>query len=235
MTDDIPRHPPVRRKGVKSTAPLKGRRKTSPWHKKYKTTSGKEVVTGTAEHREHLKKRHAAGTPNVHHGRKTDYNEYHPVNARKLIALGCTEFEVCEFFGISLRTCQLWMKDHEEFRDAIKFLDEDGTMADDRVKRSLYHRAVGYSYHSEKIMVVDKEVERVPFVEHIPPDTGSMAFWLKNRLPKEFKDRRELDVVADIRVAAITSQTSPQDALALFRAVLDGATIDLDAVEDVES
>ena len=43
--------------------------------------------------------------------------------------------------------------------------------ADARVKRSLYSRAVGYSFNSEKIFCnKDGEVTRVPIVEHVPPD-----------------------------------------------------------------
>ena len=58
--------------------------------------------------------------------------------------------------------------------------------ADARVERSLYQRAVGYSFNSEKILCnKNGEVTRVPIVEHVPPDVlpgmtslrGSL-FWL---------------------------------------------------------
>jgi hypothetical protein len=43
--------------------------------------------------------------------------------------------------------------------------------ADGRVERSLYMRAVGYSYDAEKIFC-DKNgnVTKVPYREHVPPD-----------------------------------------------------------------
>jgi hypothetical protein len=42
--------------------------------------------------------------------------------------------------------------------------------ADARIERSLYRRAVGYSFKSEKIFCnKDGEVTRVPIVEHMPP------------------------------------------------------------------
>jgi hypothetical protein len=55
---------------------------------------------------------------------------------------------------------------HAEFAEALRFRDENGTFADDRVKRSLLDKATGYSYHSEKIFG-DKDVGvvRVPIVE----------------------------------------------------------------------
>jgi hypothetical protein len=54
--------------------------------------------------------------------------------------------------------------------------------ADARIERSLYRRAVGYSFKSEKIFCnKDGEVTRVPIVEHMPPDVTAQIFWLKNR------------------------------------------------------
>src|SRR5271166_1231073 len=123
---------------------------------------------------------------------------------------------------------------HPEFAEALRFRDEHGTFADDRVKRSLLHKATGYSFHSEKVfthLVTDAagkskvEVTRVPVIEHIPPSDTSMIFYLKNRLPLEFSDRKELDVRTRQFVPAITDTDSHARALAKFRAVLDGASI----------
>jgi hypothetical protein len=68
-----------------------------------------------------------------------------------------------------------WRAKHPEFAEALRFRDENGTFADDRVKRSLLHKATGYSYHGEKIFY-DKEagVVRVPIVEHVPPSDTAM-------------------------------------------------------------
>ena len=34
----------------------------------------------------------------------------------------------------------------------------------------------------------------VPVMEHCPPDPTACIFWLKNRKPKDWKDKRELDI-----------------------------------------
>lgn len=56
--------------------------------------------------------------------------------------------------------------------------------------QSLFHRGIGYSHKAEKI-AFDKEgnVLRAEYVEHYPPDTASMIFWLKNRRrdPRTFR------------------------------------------------
>ena len=64
------------------------------------------------------------------------------------------------------------------------------------VERSLYSRAVGYSFNSEKIFCnKDGEVTRVPIVEHVPPDVTAQIFWLKNRKPTEWRDVQQMEHV----------------------------------------
>jgi hypothetical protein len=60
------------------------------------------------------------------------------------------------------------------------------------LKRSLLHNATGYSYHGEKIFYDrDVGVVRVPVVKHVPPSDTAMIFYLKNRDPERWSDRRE--------------------------------------------
>ena len=76
----------------------------------------------------------------------------------------------------------------------IKSLKAGKADADDRVERSLYSRAVGYSFNSEKIFCnKDGEVTRVPIVEHVPPDVTAQIFWLKNRKPSEWRDVQNIE------------------------------------------
>jgi hypothetical protein len=66
--------------------------------------------------------------------------------------------------------------------------------ADSRVEQSLYQRAVGYSFESEKVFCnKDGEVTRVPIVEHVPPDVTACIFWLKNRDPAHWRDAWQLE------------------------------------------
>ena len=79
-----------------------------------------------------------------------------------------------------------WKLDFVEFREALK---SGKGPADDRVERSLFHRALGYSYDAVKIFCNRAgEVTKVPYREHVPPDTTACIFWLKNRRSKEWRD-----------------------------------------------
>ena len=63
----------------------------------------------------------------------------------------------------------------------VQILDSQRPLRRNGVERSLYSRAVGYSFNSEKIFCnKDREVTRVPIVEHVPPDVTAQIFWLKN-------------------------------------------------------
>ena len=56
--------------------------------------------------------------------------------------------------------------------------------------RSLYHKAIGYSYDAVKIFMPAGATEPVyaPYREHVPPDTTACIFWLKNRRQQEWRD-----------------------------------------------
>ena len=99
--------------------------------------------------------------------------------AKHAARLGATDTDLAKIFGVSDATIDNWKAQHPDFLGSLKAGKEE---ADARVERSLYSRAVGYSFNSEKIFCnKDGEVTRVPIVEHVPPDVTAQIFWLKNR------------------------------------------------------
>lgn len=129
-------------------------------------------------------------------GRPTDYlPDEHPAAARLLVGNGKTMQDLAELLGIAQSTLTLWRQIHPEFSASIALGKEDAT---DRVERSLFERATGYTFASEKIVVVSNggdagsSVERVPIKEHCPPDVGAQKYWLGNRRPKEWSDAERI-------------------------------------------
>lgn len=121
-------------------------------------------------------------------GRPSGYNPKFAEQAKKLCELGATDIEIADFFDVSDRTIYRWQLKYPEFCQALK-AGKDA--ADERVERSLYHKATGYTFESEKIFQHNGEIVRTPFREHVPPDTTSMIFWLKNRRPEQWRDKSE--------------------------------------------
>ena len=62
--------------------------------------------------------------------------------------LGATDHELAGMLGVSLRTVQNWRANKPKFAAALVVGKE---VADNRVERGLFQRAVGYSFPSEKV------------------------------------------------------------------------------------
>lgn len=118
-------------------------------------------------------------------GRPSGYKPECAKQAEKLCKLGATDIELADFFEVSDRTIYRWQTQFPAFCQALKLGKEP---TDERVERSLYHKAVGYSFDSEKVFQFQGEIVRTKTREHVPPDTTAAIFWLKNRKPEEWRD-----------------------------------------------
>ena len=128
-------------------------------------------------------------------GRPSDFQNEYIDQARKLAELGATDMEVADFFEVDVRTIYRWKNSIEEFCQSLKVGKES---ADNRVKRALFQRAVGFEHDSVKIFCNEGHIIEAPFREYIPPDTTAGIFWLKNRLPEEFREKSEIEVTGNL-------------------------------------
>lgn len=125
-------------------------------------------------------------------GRPTDYKEAYAEGAKRLARLGATDVEIADFYGVDVRTIHRWKIKHSEFCHALKVGKVE---ADERVKRALYHRAVGYEQEEVKIFMpagAEKPVY-APYTAKIAPDVTAAIFWLKNRDPENWRDKQEIE------------------------------------------
>lgn len=142
-------------------------------------------------------------------GRPTRYRAEFAEQARKLCRLGATDVELAEFFEVAASTVGKWKNDHPEFSESIK---AGKILSDAEVADKLFHRALGYSHEAEKIMVVAGQVERVPYVEHYPPDTAAAIFWLKNRQRGRWRDKPQDAADDDTPPTPVKVTVNVQDA-----------------------
>lgn len=120
--------------------------------------------------------------------RPTKYKEEYASIAKTMCRIGATDIEICEALKIHKATFYRWKSEHKEFCDSLKIGKK---VSDDRVERSLYERALGYTHHEDDIRVVNGQIEITPTLKHYPPDPTSAIFWLKNRRPKEWRNNPE--------------------------------------------
>lgn len=129
------------------------------------------------------------------------YNsEYHDDWAWSLAIKGATNEEIAQAFGISTRTFIRWRREHESLDKAVT---EGKDIADSKVEKSLYQRALGYKVtDAEKIVDLDLQTGeqksmRVKTVEkNIVPDTMAIMYWLNNRRRTQWSQRQEVALSA---------------------------------------
>lgn len=121
-------------------------------------------------------------------GRPSKFKPEYIEQASKLTALGATELQLSDFFGINAKTLSNWKNAHPDFLLTLKSAKAE---YDNRVEISLAQRAMGYSHPEEKIFCKGDEVTRVETIKHYPPDTTACIFWLKNRQPERWRDVQE--------------------------------------------
>lgn len=108
-------------------------------------------------------------------------------------ANGCTNAELAQNMGITRSTLQDWLTKFQDISDAIK---EGRAMAIEAVENALFRRASGQCTVKEttEFTNADGEVTVKVVTKELPPDTGALVFFLKNRMPDRYSDRRVMEV-----------------------------------------
>lgn len=123
-------------------------------------------------------------------GRPTKYKEEFAKQAEKICLLGATDEFLADYFDVEVSTLNNWKKAHPEFLESLKKGKAD---ADLKVAESLFGRAVGYSHPEEKVFNNQGEILTHNTVKHYAPDPTAAIFWLKNRQPKQWRDKQDID------------------------------------------
>lgn len=135
-------------------------------------------------------------------GRKTKYDpDFHPKQALKFSLLGLTDVQMSGAFEINPDTFYQWQKKYPEFSESIK---KGKLEADANVVSTLYKRALGHTQKSRvpfKVKKIDpgtgKLYDTIEFAEeeqYFPPDMIATIFWLKNRQPEHWRDKKEVEI-----------------------------------------
>ena len=114
---------------------------------------------------------------------------------------GLVEADICHNLGISVQTLQTYKREHLSLFTALKKGKE---VVDLEVVNALHRRAMGYTMKLVKQKLTkDGDVVEIEEEVHIPPDVTAQIFWLKNRRPKEWRDKRETETIIEVKVPMI--------------------------------
>ena len=107
---------------------------------------------------------------------------------------GLSEEHIAKNLGISYMTFRRAKKDPEYGEQICAALINTKDVVDFEVENQLFKRAIGYEYDEVKeeyeMGVLTK---RTVTKKIVPPDVSAQIFWLKNRKPTDWRDRREVD------------------------------------------
>lgn len=114
---------------------------------------------------------------------------------------GLTNEQIANNIGIAEGTLYTWINKYDELNEALKKGKE---VIDIQVENALLKRALGYRYKEitrnlvadedcNTRMEVTKEVEK-----EVLPDTTAQIFWLKNRRPDIWRDRKEQQITGEL-------------------------------------
>ena len=124
-------------------------------------------------------------------GRKSSFKQEYIQLAENYALLGATDAEMADFFGVSEQTLNTWKKKYPEFLESLK---KGKAVADANVASRLYSRAIGYAAKAPKFATNEgKLTDKVEYIERYPQDATAAIFWLKNRQPGKWRDKKEVE------------------------------------------
>lgn len=129
-------------------------------------------------------------------------SKYESIVEPKLVVIegwarnGLTIEQIAKNLGISKVTFYKYISEHTELSERLKKGKE---VVDIEVENALLKRALGYKVDEiTKELITDEEtgiselkVTKV-VTKEVAPDTTAQIFWLKNRKPEEWRDKKEV-------------------------------------------
>lgn len=117
---------------------------------------------------------------------------------------GLTDEQIAEKIGIRRPTLYDWKKKYSDISDALKRGKE---VVDRQVENALLKRALGYEFKeiTQELTEGGMRVTKV-ITKQQAPDTTAQIFWLKNRKPEEWRDKKETEITGSLNVASTAKE-----------------------------
>ncbi|SDF61511.1 transposase [Sporomusa acidovorans] len=116
---------------------------------------------------------------------------------------GLTNEQIASNMGISRETLNQWKHKHPDISDALKKGKE---VVDIQVENALLKRALGYEFTEvTKERVYNDTTKKFEFkvtkkvVKEVQPDTTAQIFWLKNRKPADWRDKKDVELSGQVK------------------------------------
>jgi hypothetical protein len=110
------------------------------------------------------------------------------------IAQGDSVREICKKLAISPDTWYRYQKEHETLSELISM---GKALCNQDVEKSLFKLCTGYEFEELKTLVEEdragkKRTKLEKTKRHQPPSAQAISFYLRNRCPEQWSDKKEL-------------------------------------------
>ena len=119
-------------------------------------------------------------------------------------ARSLTDADIAKNIGITQKTLIEWKKKHPKIEAALK-VGRD--VVDTQVENALLKRALGYEVTE---YIVDESGKKKAVKKQIAPDVTAIIFWLKNRRPREWRDKRDVAVEGALKTNPFEKLTTEE-------------------------
>lgn len=111
---------------------------------------------------------------------------------------GLTDEQIAKNLGISKASLENYKNQYLDFLDTLKRGKE---VVDREVENALLKNALGYEteeiteeYDAKGRLISSKRIKK-----KVAPNTTAQIFWLKNRKPADWRDKKDVDVAGEIK------------------------------------
>lgn len=111
---------------------------------------------------------------------------------------GLTDEQIAQNIGVTTKTLYEWKKSYGEICESLKRGKE---IVDRQVENALLKRALGYECNEVREEYEGNSmVKRTVIQKEIPPDTTAQIFWLKNRKPEDWRDKKDVGLSGEVSI-----------------------------------
>lgn len=127
---------------------------------------------------------------------------------------GLTDEQIAENMGIRRETLYEWKKKYPNISNTLKRGKE---IVDRQVENALLKRALGYKYDEvTKELIENKDTGEMELkttkivTKEVVPDTTAQIFWLKNRKPNDWREKRDVEMSGELKTNPFEGLTTEE-------------------------
>lgn len=124
---------------------------------------------------------------------------------------GLTDEQIAQNIGITASTLYAWKNKYSEISETLKKGKE---VIDRQVENALLKRALGYRYDE---VTIEHGIETKRVTKEVVPDVTAQIFWLKNRKPTIWRDKKDVDLAGELNTNNPFAELTTEELKKLIR------------------